>query len=139
MDPLFSNSVPVNGIYRCGYRGHTILGCDFYTNMWPEIVHCFLAAIFLMLQWLLSAMPLLDGMYAYCSCSRTPHFCKNCLTCWLQKAGSLLADISSSALHLKKIDDSWQIMLDECCRAINLQTAKYVGPQSIRVRKWLPL
>ena len=61
------------------------------------MVHCFLAAILLMLMWLLSLIPLPDGTYMHCNCSQTPHSWRNCLTCWLQKAMSLSAKISSIA------------------------------------------
>ena len=51
-----------------------------------------------------------NGFSLQCALQPQPdphHSCKNCLTCWLQKAGSLLANISSGAPRLKKIDDSW--------------------------------
>ena len=98
------------------------LGVILYKYGASEIVHCFLAAIFSMLRWLLSAMSLPDGTYANPSRSRTSYSCKNCLICWLQKAGSLSVNISSDAPRSKKIDDSWQITLDESYRA------KPVGP-----------
>ena len=50
-----------------------------------------------------------------------------------RRYGSLSANISSGAPRSKKIDDSWRITLDESCRSISLQIAKFVGPQSIRV------
>ena len=67
-------------------------------------------------------MLLPDGTYVHQSCSRTLHSCKNCLTCWLQKVGSLLANISSGAPHSKKIDDSWRIML--CNKPLNRKTCR---------------
>ena len=50
-----------------------------------------------------------------------PPLHRNCLTCWLQKVGSLSAKIFSSAPCLSKTDDSCQRTLAESCCASGRQ------------------
>ena len=80
MDPLFSNLIPVNGIFRCRCYGCTVLGCDIIPicSLWNGVL--FPDCNFLNVQWLLPAMSLPDGTYVHRS-RRPPHSCKNHLIC----------------------------------------------------------